>query len=218
MNAVAAASLHPARSADVRNMKSLAQKGFSLIELLIVIIVLGIIAAVIYPLVNNQIGSKANAQEMMSVSQNAVRNIALMAQTMRAPTAVTGNPLTASGNNLLDVVVMGDKVSGVVSATYATRYASSGVRPLADAVVVQTPPTAGTPGVYLVGDSTMSLTNIGTRQIGVQLTNVATELVQSIFDKREGGTFNGTAARTTGVVRWTAPVSGYHTMTLVYDL
>ncbi len=214
MTAVAAALFHPAKPAK-RSMK-----GFSLIELLIVIIVLGIIAAVIYPLVNNQIGSKANAQEMMSVSQNAVRNIALMSQTMRAPTTVTGNPLTAAGNTLLDVVVMGDKITGVVSATYATRYASSGVRPLADSVVVRTPPTAGTPGVYLVGDSQMSLVNIGTtgRQIGVVLTNVPTALVESIFDKREGGIFNGAAARTTGVVHWTAPASGNHTLTLVYDL
>lgn len=212
MTAVAAAQFQSAK------MAKRSTKGFSLIELLIVIIVLGIIAAVIYPLVNNQIGSKANAQEMMSVSQNAVRGIALMSQTMRAPTAVTGNPLTAAGNNLLDVVVMGDKVSGVVSATYAARYASAGVRPLADSVVVQTPPTAGSAGVYLVGDSVMSLTNIGTRQIGVQLTNVPTELVRSIFDKREGGAFNGAAARVTGVVRWTAPSSGTHTMTLVYDL
>lgn len=193
-------------------------KGFSLIELLIVIIVLGIIAAVIYPLVNNQIGSKANAQEMMSVSQNAVRNIALMSQTMRAPTTVTGNPLTAAGNTLLDVVVMGDKIPGVISTTYADRYASSGVRPLADSIAVQKLPSAGTPGVYQVGDSVMTLSNIGTRQIGVQLTNVPTELVQTIFDKREGGPWPGAAARTTGVVRWTAPASGYHTMTLVYDL
>lgn len=193
-------------------------KGFTLVETLIVIILIGVLASIVIPLVNNFISSKANAQEMMSVSQNVVRNISLMAQTMRAPTTVTGNPLTASGNNLLDVVVMGDKVTGLVSATYANRYATSGIRSLSDAVIVRTPPTAGTPGVYVIGDSTMSLSNVGNSQIGVVLANVPTDLIETIFEKREGGTFNGTAARTTGVVRWTAPASGYHTLTLLYDL
>ena len=194
------------------------QKGFTLVEVLITIILIGVIAAIVYPLINNFVSSKANAQEMMSVAQNIVRSASMMNQTMRAPTAVTSNPLTAAGNNLLDAVIMGDKVTGIISATYAPRYATSGIRPMSDAVTTITQPSAGTPGVYQVGDSLISLTNIS-RQMGVQFTNVPTELVQEIFLSREGGTFNGATARTTGVVRYSAVSGGTHaTVTLVYDL
>ncbi|KJS33300.1 MAG: MSHA biogenesis protein MshB [Pseudomonas sp. BRH_c35] len=195
------------------------QKGFTLVEVLITIILIGVIAAIVYPLINNFVSSKANAQEMMSVAQNIVRSASMMNQTMRAPTAVTSNPLTAAGNNLLDAVIMGDKVTGIISATYAPRYATSGIRPMSDAVTTITQPSAGTPGVYRVGDSAISLTNISSRQMGVQFTNVPTELVQEIFLSREGGTFNGATARTTGVVRYSAVSGGTHaTVTLVYDL
>src|SRR3989338_8044201 len=114
------------------------QKGFTLVEVLITIILIGVIAAIVYPLINNFVSSKANAQEMMSVAQNIVRSASMMNQTMRAPTAVTSNPLTAAGNNLLDAVIMGDKVTGIISATYAPRYATSGIRPMSDAVTTIT--------------------------------------------------------------------------------
>jgi len=197
------------------------QKGFTLVEVLITIILIGVIAAIVYPLINNFVSSKANAQEMMSVAQNIVRSVSMMNQTMRAPTAITSNPLTASGNNLLDAVIMGDKVTGIISTTYAPRYATSGIRPMSDAVTITNQPTAGSAGTYTVGDSVISLVAIpgSTRQLGVQFTNVPTELVQEIFLSREGGTFNGATARTTGVVRYSAVSGGTHaTVTLVYDL
>lgn len=195
------------------------QKGFTLVEVLITIILIGVIAAIVYPLINNFVSSKANAQEMMSVAQNIVRSASMMNQTMRAPTTVTSNPLTASGNNLLDAVIMGDKVTGIISTTYAQRYATSGIRPMSDAVTISNQPTAGSAGTYQVGDSVISLINISTRQMGVQFTNVPTELVQEIFMSREGGTFNGATARNSGVVRYAAVSGGTHaTMTLVYDL
>ncbi|MDH0609809.1 type II secretion system GspH family protein [Stutzerimonas stutzeri] len=195
------------------------QKGFTLVEVLITIILIGVIASMVYPLVNNFVSSKANAQEMMSVAQNIVRSASLMNQTMRAPTTVTSNPLTASGNSLLDAVIMGDKVNGIISSTYAPRYATSGIRPMSDAVTIASQPAVGSAGSYKVGDSEISLLNISSRQMGVQFTNVPTELVQEIFLSREGGTFNGATARTVGVVRYSAVSGGTHaTVTLVYDL
>lgn len=196
------------------------QKGFTLVEMLITIIIIGIVAAIIYPLINNSITAKSNAQKMMTVSQNVVRSIALMNQTMRSPTTVTSNPLTASGNTMLDAVIMGDKVDGIISPTYAPRYLTSGIRNMSDAVIVSTQPSAGSPGVYMIGDSVVSLVNINSRQIGVQLTNVPTDMVQEIFQSREGGIkFDPATARNTGVVRFAA-VSGttHPTLTLVYDL
>ncbi len=195
-------------------------KGFTLVETLIVIILIGVIAGIIYPLVNNLISSKANAQEMQSVSQNIVRSISMMQQTMRIPSVVTGNPVTAAGNNLLDAVVSGDKVAGIIAPAYAARYTKSGVRPMSDALTITTQPAAGTPGVYTIGDSTISLNAISARSIGVVLTNVPTELLLSIYEERIGGTAPNTAAAlNTGTVRWTAAsAAGTHTMTLVYDL
>jgi prepilin-type N-terminal cleavage/methylation domain-containing protein len=202
-----------------RRFNARKSRGFTLVEILITLILLGVVAAIVYPLINNLVSSKANAQNMMSVAQNAVRSVSMMNQVMRAPTAVTSNPLTAAGNTLLDAVIMGDKVTGLISATYSARYATAGIRPMSDAVTIATQPAAGSPGVYQVGDSNITLTTISARQMGVQFTNVPTELVQEIFTTREGGTFNGGVARTTGVVRYSAAASGTHaTMTLVYDL
>ncbi|WP_312483300.1 prepilin-type N-terminal cleavage/methylation domain-containing protein [Pseudomonas sp.] len=204
---------------QTKTQRNVFQKGFTLIEMLITIIIIGIIAAILYPIINNMITSQANARKYMALAENIVHSASLMNQTMRAPLAVTGNPLTASGNTLLDAIIVGDKVSGLISTTYASRYATSGVRPMSDAVEITTAPTSGGSGTYTINDSTVSLVAISNRQMGVQYTNVPTELVQYIFEQREAGTFNGGTARTTGVVRYSAVSGGNHaTMTLVYDL
>lgn len=202
----------------MRGIRAAKNKGFTLIEVLITLILLGVVAAIVYPMINNLVSSKANAQNMMSVAQNVVRSVSMFSQTMRSPTTLTSNPLVSSGNTLLDAVIMGDKVTGLITSTYASRYANSGIRPLADAVTIVQQPTAGSAGTYQVVDSTITLVSISSRQLGVQFTNVPTDLVQAIFESREGGTFSS-AARTSGVVRYAAVASGYHpTMTLVYDL
>ena len=61
-----------------KTQRNVFQKGFTLIEMLITIIIIGIIAAILYPIINNMITSQANARKYMALAENIVHSASLM--------------------------------------------------------------------------------------------------------------------------------------------
>lgn len=194
------------------------QRGFTLLETLVVVVLLGILIAVAWPTINRLLTGQASATTVLGVSQNITKAVSMTTQIMRVPFVVTGNPMTASGNTLLDAVVIGDKVPGVISAAYLSAYQVSGMRPLGDSLDVVIPPSAGSPGTYKLQGMGLTMTKVSAREIGFVLTNMTTDLLQQIWSEKTESAFDPNSAVNTGPVRYTAASNGTHTATLVFDL
>lgn len=192
------------------------QKGLSLIEMIIVIILVGILATIVFRLFNQGVISGAKQLAYKSIADNITRSYSLIVMDTGVPDSSSSNPLLANtSNTMLDVIVNGDNPTGMVATSYSSAYSQSGVKPLNGQVSVNTAPTLGTPGVYSYNGHTITLSVTSAGVADVTFAGVPVSDIQAIYLKMNpGATFNSGTAQTTGPIQWTTATNGVADLTI----
>ena len=192
------------------------QQGLSLLEMIIVIVLIGILATVVFRLFNQGVISGAKQLAYKSIADNITRSYSLIVMDTGVPDSSTSNPLLANtSNTMLDVIANGDNPTGLVATAYTSSFSQSGVKPLNGQISVNTAPTVGTPGVYSYNGHTITLTVSSAGIADVTFNGVPISDIQAIYEKMNpGATFSSTSAQTTGPVQWSTPSGGVANLTL----
>lgn len=194
----------------VHNLKAAVQRGFTLIELIIVVAILGIIIAITVNAVRGT-SDAANAQAISGSAKQFAKAIGYLHVQMGSGIDPINSALPSSGLGMLDVLMIGEDA---VNTTYRDRYKQISMRPLEGDFRVVNRPTGSTPGVYQVLTYPVSFAACSLGKICVQYANVPSETVAELATKAGLGTFSAATAVTTGALRYTAAVSGFHTVTV----
>ena len=198
------------------NLARNTQKGFTLIEVLIVVIVLGLISAIAVPAFNNSIERAASVKLIESVTDN----IADATRSLLVTTGVAANVETSvipkDSNNLLDVLVEGKEY---VEGVYQNDYEDASITKLNRQIEVVTQPVAETSaGVYKVNGYVMTYTSEDEGVGRVTFAGVPAEVAERIEQARDGSAQDGVTAETAGKVRSVAADGGLIDLTLIFDL
>jgi prepilin-type N-terminal cleavage/methylation domain-containing protein len=198
------------------------QKGFTLIELVIVVLVLGVLISVVAAQFNGGITDSARAMALYDASSKLSTNWQILNQNCGTPTNSTSNPIFANGASALDILVVGPGTTGsgaYIASQYQACYNTAGIRPLSD--VIQ-----GSKGGPYTVQNTYAVTMTGGGGIGsplvVQFDNVSSEAVAALVTKygtpsdlNSQGGLDPTKADTTGTtIQFTAEDSTTHLRTL----
>ena len=196
------------------NLKQTTQKGFTLIEVLIVVIVLGLISAIAVPAFNNSIERAASVKLIESVSDNIADATRSLLVTTGVVANVTGSviPDTENDQNLLDVLVKG---IDSVAQKYKNDFEDASITKL-DRQIGTELDNDGNP-YYAVNGYAVTYTSDSAGIGLVQFAGVPAEIAERIQESREGTQYNS-AADTSGAVRTTAEVDGLTDLTLAFDL
>ncbi|MGL4755801.1 MAG: PulJ/GspJ family protein [Aeromonadaceae bacterium] len=200
----------------MRNKFLRGQAGFTILELMVVVVMLGILGTVGYKMFGSGVTSKARAMQKYDLTTRLVNLMGVVAQS-GAGTAVTTNPFFKSGAGLLDVLVGGEEC---VSANYQRSYRSFAVATYEESMNVTTRPNCSggtaTAGVYKVDKSGVKVSGTdGT--MSVIYDNVTSDELEAIVESHgDSKDFDksSTAAGSDGSISWGAPAGGLYTVTI----
>lgn len=158
---------------NFQKFNAAAQRGFTLIELVVVVAILGVLIAIVAP---NVIGTKdgANAQLLIKTSQNISTNWSLLNQACGTSTGISSNPLADAAKAPEDVIFAG---AAAVSAIYKNCYAQSKILALSE--VAQ----PGASGAFNVAGYEVSFAGGGNDPMEITYAKVPENLILLIAQK-----------------------------------
>ena len=188
-------------------------EGFTLIEILIVVAVLGVIAAIAAPSVTNALERRSTVRQIEAVSDTFTQNARQLILTTGAPASVTATPLIRAGNDFLDILVAGEDF---IAAGFEQGYRDAGILPTDRLLNTTTAPVQDTStGVYEVKGYTVTLNSPAVGTLHTIIAGVPSEIVERLVNDREGGGFDPGTADVTGAVQHDiAAADGTHNLTL----
>lgn len=189
------------------NFKKMKQKGFTLIELVIVVVILGVLALVVARQFGGSVTNGAKANALYEAANKVTQNWALLAQQGGASTTVASSPMILATKTAEDVVVGG---SPYVAAAYQAAWSQGGLIPLTDLA-------QGTPGAgaYTISSYAFTLAGGGATPLEVTYAGVPDELVLQVVQKHGSGVTTLAASdATNAVVRYGTATAGMRSLTI----
>lgn len=195
--------------------KKLMQRGFTLIELIVVVAVLGVLIAIVAP---NLVGSRdpASARLMAKTATDMARNWSLITQSAGVSTAITGSPLLGTGKTAMDLLC-GGETTAAVPAGFQSAYRAARVMPLNE--VCRLDGTNWVVDRYTVTLSGGGMTSGVPNPIQVAFANVPDEIVLLLAQQFNPSLTALAASDTTGAaVRYGTATNGLRTVTLLKNV
>jgi len=176
-----------------KNFKRGVQRGFTLIELVVVVAVIGVLIAIVAP---NITGSRdgANAQLMVRSANSIAQNWQMIHQQCGTNSAVVGNPV----GNIQDIIFAGTGIN----AAYQACYNQARVLPLTEISV-------STGAGFRIANYPVTLSGGGSQPLSVAYADVPETLVLSIVQRYDSSVETLPAgATTTGAYAISGPQAG----------
>lgn len=191
------------------------QKGFTLIELMIVIIIIGLLASVVAPKFMGSTDKAKTTTKWIAaeqISQCISAYTLNLGLSSNDPTNIPN--FLESGNTMLDVVMGGD-VAVIAAADARFNAESLKCEGLKKVLKTVSAPTAGTPGNYTIDGNRVTVSNGSATEIDVNLDGVSTTEVQAMaFSYGNATAFDSSSAGSAGSIRWSALAGTTHTLTI----
>lgn len=198
----------------MRNFNLKKTKGFTILELLLVIAVIGILGAVLAPYYSNYVKRGATARGIVTFSDAATKATRGLVSASGTTANVGTSPLVSAPNTFMDILVGG---IDFVATAQQRAYRESGISTVERAVITTTAPVAGTTaGAYQIGEYPVTIASPTTGTLDVVVSDVPSDILESVKAEREGNeAFDPATADTTGALQYTvADANGNHSVTL----
>ena len=183
------------------------QRGFTLIEMIIVVVVIGILISVFLPLIKDAV-SPSKSVALLRAAEQIHQTFQLISRQCGTSTTVTSTPLAPNPKTISDVIFGG---SANVAAAYTSCYAQSQAKALTE--IGQPSSTAG---VYNVQGYAVSLAGGGPNPVAVSFASVENEIVFSMARKYTPSlTALATSDALSPVIQYGSETSGARTVTVI---
>lgn len=182
------------------------QKGFTLLELVVVVLIIGILASVVSSQFGSNVTSAAKATALYEAANKLTQNWSVLATNAGTSTVVASSPLLAASKTAEDVLIGGQ---ANVATAYQTAWTVSGLIPLTDLA-------QGSAGSYKISNFPFTLGGGGGSPLTVTYTAVPDEIVLQVVAKHGSQVATLAASDTThAVVRYGTATAGARNLTIL---